>query len=94
MKKYKLALQAEKDLLDIFLYGIEHWGVQQAEKYADEMHHCFNTLADNPRLGQIRKDLKNNPCSFVKGAHVIFYRFNKNHIEISTVVHQSKDVQF
>jgi plasmid stabilization system protein ParE len=33
--KIELTLDAERDLIDIYLYGIEHFGHPQAERYAE-----------------------------------------------------------
>ncbi len=93
MKKYTLAPQAEQDLLDIFLTGLEHWGLAQAEQYAEELHDCFNLLAEQPGMGITRTELQGNPQSFVKGSHVIFYRPTDGMIEIATVLHQTMDIQ-
>lgn len=94
MKKYKLAQQADNDLLDIFLEGINEWGYKQAEKYADELHDCFNMLADHPPgMGTTREDLNEVPHSFMKGSHVIIYRIvEKDLIEIATILPQKIDI--
>ena len=94
MKKYRLAPQAENDLLEIFLTGISKWGYPQAEKYADELHYCFNMLADHPEMGATREDLKETPQSFIKGAHTIIYRSIDNGlIEIATILLQKMDIE-
>ncbi len=94
MKKYKLAPQAEKDLLTIFLEGIEKWGYTQAEKYADEFHECFNLLAEFPEMGNTRKEFEETLQSFEKGSHTIFYRRVDNQsIEISTLIPQRMDLK-
>jgi len=92
MKKYRLARQAEEDLINIFVAGIERWGYAQAQQYAQELHECFELLANNPQIGQVRKELAGEPVSFVKGPHVIFYRIVKGVLEVSTILHQSMDV--
>lgn len=93
MKKYKLAPQADNDLLKIFLEGLDEWGYSQAEKYADEFHDCFNMLAEYPNMGITRKDLREVPQSFIKGSHIIIYRIvEKGFIEIATILPQRMDV--
>lgn len=94
MKKYKLSLQAEEDLLKIFLTSLEQWGEKQAEKYANDLHECFNMLSEYPDMGMIREELTEKPKSFVKGEHIIFYRkVNNERIEIATILHQSMDIK-
>ncbi|ESQ75040.1 type II toxin-antitoxin system RelE/ParE family toxin [Asticcacaulis sp. AC402] len=52
MSGYRLSLRAETDLLDIFIFGIEQFGVVQAEIYQEQLTHCFELLAESPRLGR------------------------------------------
>lgn len=53
MSSYRLTRQAEDDLLDIFLYGIEQFGRTQALHYKDDLDRCFAALAHNPRVGRL-----------------------------------------
>ena len=92
-KKYKLSPQAEQDLLDIFLFGIENWGEKQADDYANELESCFELLAKNPDIGLLRSELYENIQSFISGAHVIFYRRIGLIIEISAILHQKMDIK-
>lgn len=93
--KYQLAPLAESDLTSIFETTITEWGIEQAEKYAKELHSCFEKLATHPNLGTSRSELGSNVKSFSKGSHVIYYRFNKkkNRIEIARVLHERMDVR-
>jgi toxin ParE1/3/4 len=50
MSKYRLTRRADQDLTEIYLYTLEQFGFSQAEAYAESMRHCFETLADNPRM--------------------------------------------
>ncbi len=94
MKKYKLSQQADDDLLQIFIEGMGKWGYKQAEKYADDLHDCFNMLADYPDMGTTREDLNEVPQSFMKGSHIIIYRIvDKDLIEIATILPQRMDIE-
>lgn len=44
MKQYRLSKRAENDLLNIFIYGIERFGLIQAEKYNSELDNYFGIL--------------------------------------------------
>lgn len=50
MYNYDLSEQAKIDLLRIYEYGIGQFGLDQADKYFDMMHDCFNKIAKNPYL--------------------------------------------
>lgn len=52
MNSYRLTARAESEILDIFIYGIEQFGLRQARLYKDDMEDCFQLLVDNPRMGR------------------------------------------
>lgn len=92
-KNYRLSPQAEQNLLDIFLFGIENWGRQQTHNYANELSLCFELLAKNPEIGLMRSELIGDIRSFVSGSHVIFYRKMDLIVEIIVILHQKMDVK-
>ena len=53
MTSYTLTERAEDDLLDIFLNGIEMFGLLQARRYKDELERCFQLIASSPRMGRL-----------------------------------------
>ncbi|MCI0467227.1 MAG: type II toxin-antitoxin system RelE/ParE family toxin [Beijerinckiaceae bacterium] len=52
MSENRLTGDTDDDLLKLLLYGIETFGLPQAEAYRKGMTQCFQLLADNPRLGR------------------------------------------
>ena len=46
MRTYDLALAAEEDLRDIWRYTYDTWGVDQAEKYFDQIEACCEAIGD------------------------------------------------
>jgi len=46
--KYRLAPEAKRDLESIWLYTLEEWGLEQANRYIDDFTSAFALLADNP----------------------------------------------
>ena len=46
MKNYELTLAAEEDLRGIWRYTYETWGLDQAEKYFDQIEACCETVGD------------------------------------------------
>ena len=48
MGKVNLTLEAENDLLDIFLSGIEQFGFEQASQFQDELRSRFQEIAKFP----------------------------------------------
>lgn len=56
MTEYRLTKAAEDDLLDAFIYGFETFGQARAKEYRQSMVHCFQLLADMPRMGRRADD--------------------------------------
>jgi toxin ParE1/3/4 len=89
---YALRELARVDLEAIWDYTVKQWGVEQAERYLQELFGCFEELAANPRLGRERDDVKAGYRSFPQGRHVVFYVIATAGIEVIGIVHQSADV--
>jgi toxin ParE1/3/4 len=49
---FRLTRDAERDVLDIYLYALEHFGAAQADKYTADLFARFSTLAAQPSLGR------------------------------------------
>lgn len=89
---YALRQLAVADLEAIWVYTVEQWGVEQAERYLKSLFACFEDLAENPQLGRQRDEVKACYRSFPQGRHVVFYVVMPAGIEVIGIVHQSADV--
>jgi toxin ParE1/3/4 len=90
---YTLRELAVADLEAIWVYTVEQWGVEQAERYLKGLFACFEDLAENPQLGRQREELKEGYRSFPQGRHVVFYVVVPTGIEVIGTVHESADVE-
>lgn len=90
---YLLRELARADLEAIWIYTVEQWGIEQAERYLQGLFRCFDDLAANPQLGRERDDVKAGYRSFPEGRHVVFYVIAPAGIEVIGIVHQSADVE-
>lgn len=50
MPKYRLTQQAEHDLLNIALYGIEQFGGERFRRYYNKLQERFDKLGEQPEL--------------------------------------------
>ncbi len=48
MAKYRLSNEAKRDLIRIHHYGVEKFGIAQADKYFDTFFEYFDTIAQRP----------------------------------------------
>jgi len=74
MAKYKLTFCAKEDLRRIYLYGLENFGEQQADKYKDKLVICFNDIAKNPLMYPAANHIRKSYRRCVCGSDSIFYR--------------------
>ena len=90
---YALRELALADLEAIWVYTVEQWGIEQAERYLKSLFTCFEDLAENPQLDRQRDEVKAGCRSFPQGRHVVFYLVVPAGIEVIGIVHQSADVE-
>lgn len=48
MAPYRLSNAARQDLICIHHFGVEKFGVRQADKYFNTFFDCFEVIAQNP----------------------------------------------
>jgi len=92
--RYRLTPEADQDLVDIWQYTYETWGIKQANRYLDQMEKRFFDLANQPGLGKKCDKIRQGYRYFHSGHHLIFYRQNKKkQIEIVRVLHERMDIK-
>jgi len=90
--QYHLRSLAQDDLESIWLYTVEHWGVEQADTYLGALINRFEWLAENANIGKQRDDVKKGYYCFPEGMHLIFYVLQGEQVEIIGIPHQRMDV--
>lgn len=51
MKDIRLRQAAKQDLIDIWVYSFEQWGLVQADWYLEELEKSMKMLTVHPNLG-------------------------------------------
>ena len=74
MSTYRLTPAARRDLSRIWDYSEERWGLQQAEVYLRDLQTCLERLADDPRRGHPRDEVRPGYRSRAVGSHVVLTR--------------------
>ncbi|HDN95303.1 MAG TPA: type II toxin-antitoxin system RelE/ParE family toxin [Nitrospirae bacterium] len=93
MVNYLLSAIARQDIISIRDYTMDTWGEEQVSTYLSQLEQRFEWLAQNPRSGKKRDDVKEGYRSFQEGRHVIFYRISEVGIEVIGIPHQSEDIE-
>ena len=93
MGVYKISGKAEIDLTKMYEYGIETFGLKQAQTYLLGMHTVFQVLADNANLGRDASGFVLLLKRFSYKSHTIFYLVTDIDILIVRVLNQSMDYE-
>jgi toxin ParE1/3/4 len=57
MANYRLTNRAERDIDQLYEYGLLNFGFEQAQSYFLGLHDRFQTLTDSPMLGRETDEL-------------------------------------
>ncbi len=93
MGVYKVSGKAETDITKMYEYGIESFGLKQAQTYLLGMHTLFQILADNATLGRDASEFMMSLKRFSYKSHTIFYLVSDIDILIVRVLNQSMDYE-
>ena len=93
--KYKISKEAGRDIENIWLYTIEKWSIEQADRYFNLIMDEIEYLAKNPKSGKDYSKVRKGYFRSQVKSHFIFYKINwKNEeIEIIRILHQRMDIE-
>jgi len=86
MAGYRLSNAAKEDLIRIHQFGVEKFGIIQADKYFNSFFDYFEIISQRPlsfeSVDYIKEGYRRCPC----GSDTIYYRINDNKVEIMAIV--------
>lgn len=91
MLKIHKRLQAEQDLINIWIYSFENWGVNQADYYLDQIDDALNFIAANPAVGINIDTVRQGYLKYQVREHFIFYKIKESKINIVRVLGNDMD---
>lgn len=86
MNNYKLSNTAKADLIRIYHFGVEKFGIQQAELYYNSFFEYFEIIAQRPFSFESVDFIKKGYRRCVCGSDSIYYKLNNNVVEIMTII--------
>ena len=91
----RVSQAAADDLKDIWLYTVEHWSVEQADRYLGVILDGFDDILHDPAIGRDFGPVREGYFGLKVGSHLIFYRLDGSSaaIEIVRVLHERMDVE-
>ena len=92
--KYRISQQAIEDLDKIWIYTLNKWSKEQADRYYDLIIAEIEFIADHYLIGKSAEQTRKNYRVTKIKSHLIFYRKVDNEIvEIVRVLHQRMDIK-
>ena len=92
--KFRISQEALQDLDDLWLYTLNKWSRQQADRYYNLIMDEIEFLSQDLYSGESRNDIKEGYRSSTVKSHIIFYRISeKNVLEVIRILHQMMDLE-
>ena len=86
MAKYRLNNEAKEDLIRIHQYGVEKFGMTQADKYFNSFFKYFDIIAQQPYSFESVDHIRNGYRRCACGSDSIYYRIINGLVEIMAIV--------
>lgn len=93
MGAYRLSIGCEVDISKIYEFGIENFGINQAQGYLIGLHELFQTLAENSDIGRDASEFYPSLMRFVYKSHMVFYLQSASGVFIVRALAQSMDYE-
>lgn len=87
----RFTTEADRDLIDIYLEGLEKYGPRQADAYQDILAAKLHTLIANPSFGSDYGDIHPALRRSESVAHSIYYRETEDGILVYRILYKSMD---
>ena len=86
MADYKLSNAAKDDLIRIYHFGVEKFGMTQADKYFDSFFKYFDIISQQPYAFESIDYIKKGYRRCALGPDSIYYKIEINTVEIMAIV--------
>jgi toxin ParE1/3/4 len=83
---------AVADLEGIWLYTLEKWSAEQADRYLGNLDDALARLAEEPRAGRPAESIRAGYWTLHVGRHLIFYTFTDETVSVRRVLHDQMDL--
>lgn len=85
--------QAVIDLEEIWLYTVDKWSVEQADRYYLLIIEEVNYICKNIHSGKSFEEVRPGYRASKVKSHLIFYRIVNNTVEIIRILHERMDIK-
>jgi toxin ParE1/3/4 len=86
MAKYRLSNEAREDLIRIHHYGVEKFGMTQADKYFNEFFEYFDIISQRPFSFESVDHIRTGYRRCVCGVNRIYFKLENDTVEIMAII--------
>ena len=90
---YVISKKAVSDLEDIWLYTVDKWSIEQADRYYNLIFDEITFICKNPKTGHQMDDVRKNYRAAKVKSHLIFFKVDNNIVQIVRILHEHMDVK-
>jgi toxin ParE1/3/4 len=90
---FLISKKAVSDLEEIWLYTVEKWSVEQADRYYNLIFDEINYLCKNSAAGKSMEHVRKGYRTSKVKSHLIFYRILNDTIEVIRILHERIDIE-
>jgi toxin ParE1/3/4 len=90
---YVISKKAVSDLEEIWLYTVEKWSKEQADRYYNLIFEEINYICKNGSAGKSMEHVRKGYRASKVKSHLIFYKIVKDTIEIIRILHERMDIE-
>jgi toxin ParE1/3/4 len=93
--KYTISNEATRDLEKIWLYTLENWSMEQADRYINLIIDEIENIAKDPLSGNDFGELRKGYFRTRVKSHFIFYKISsrRKEVEVVRILHQRMDIE-
>jgi toxin ParE1/3/4 len=90
---FVISKKAVADLEEIWIYTVEKWSVEQADRYYNLIVDEINYICRNPNAGKSMEHVRKGYLASKVKSHLIFYRVLNETVEIIRILHERMDAE-
>ena len=90
---FVISKKAVSDLEEIWLYTVEKWSVEQADRYYNLIFDEINYICKNSTAGKSMEHVRKGYRASKVKSHLIFYRVLNDTIEVIRILHERMDIE-
>ena len=74
MTTFRTTRRADGDIIDIYVFGVSHFGRSAAENYVAGLKRLLNLLSAHPGIARLRTEFTPHLRVHPYGSHIVIYR--------------------